>query len=299
VAQTPFKYAGITSWIADTLMGVLLRLTKHHGLGNDFLVLVESTLVTEADRAELARAVCHRHTGIGADGLIFVLPSDPGFDTRMRIHNADGSIPEMSGNGIRCFAQAVTQAGIVNPGTVRVQTDAGLREINVGATDPNTQIATVSVDMGTYAFDAHPVIGEGGHTVDVGNPHLVIPVDSLDNVDISVTGPDRESPYLDGPTHGINVHVVKATNPQTIDMLVWERGVGVTAACGTGATAVAGVMHRLGVTASSVEVRQPGGTARVEIKGDRATLHGPTQLIATIEYPFARSTHHETSMVVN
>ncbi len=259
------------------------RLTKHHGLGNDFLVLLDGESLTHAAREELARQACDRHRGIGADGLLFVLAPDAGFDVRMRLHNADGSVAEMSGNGIRCFAQAVTMAGIVPTGTVRVQTDAGLRVIQVGATDPHG-VATISVDMGEFTFDALPVHGDGGHTVDVGNPHLVIPVDSLDNLDITVTGPDREAPYLAGPTHGINVHVVRAADDRTIDMVVWERGVGVTQACGTGATAVAGVMHRLGLTGSHVTVRQPGGNATVDIDDGRATLHGPSQHIATIEF---------------
>jgi diaminopimelate epimerase len=259
-----------------------LTLTKHHGLGNDFLVLVDGEHIPDTQRPAIARYVCDRHRGVGADGLLFVLRPEDGFDTRMRLYNADGSIAEMSGNGIRCFAQAATMAGVIQPGTVRVQTDAGLRTIEVTETNPTTHEATVSVDMGTYGFDQHPLHGADGHTVDVGNPHLVIPVDSLDEIDITTVGPDREAPYLAGPTHGINVHVVKAANDKTIDMLVWERGVGVTQACGTGATAVAGVMHRIGLTASSVTVRQPGGDARVDIDGDRATLHGPSQFIARI-----------------
>ncbi len=276
----------------------LLRLSKHHGLGNDFLVLVESSSVPEANRAELARRVCDRNRGIGADGLLFVLPPQRpadssgdanAADVRMRLHNADGSIAEMSGNGIRCFAQAVTMAGVVPTGTVRVQTDAGLRAIDVSPTD-STGVATVSVDMGQLTYDSHPVHGPDGHTVDVGNPHLVIPVPSLDNINIAVTGPLREAPYLQGPTHGINVHVVKASNDNTIDMIVWERGVGVTQACGTGATAVAGVMHRLGLTGSQVTVRQPGGNATVDIDGERATLHGPSQHIADIDYAWTPET---------
>jgi diaminopimelate epimerase len=259
-----------------------LHLTKHHGLGNDFLVLVDGAAVPQQHLAGLARHVCNRHRGVGADGLLVVLEPNSGFDTRMRLYNADGSIAEMSGNGIRCFAQAITLANVVAPGTVKVQTDAGLRVIDVSPTDADG-VAIVSVDMGELGFDQHPVHGEGGHTVDVGNPHLVIPVQSLDDIDITLVGPARESAYLDGPTHGINVHVVSATNDEVIDMLVWERGVGVTQACGTGATAVAGVMHRLGLAGSSVTVRQPGGDARVEIDNGRATLHGPSQLICNIK----------------
>lgn len=274
----------MTAAVVRTPRRTPLRLTKHHGLGNDFLVLADGDSVSETARAQLAQQTCDRHRGIGADGLLFVLAPDAGFDVRMRLHNADGSIAEMSGNGIRCFAQAITMADMVPAGTVRVQTDAGLRVIEVGSTDPNSGVATISVDMGEFLFDALPVHGVGGHTVDVGNPHLVIPVDSLDNLDITVTGPEREAPYLPGPTHGINVHVVRAADDRTIDMVVWERGVGVTQACGTGATAVAGVMHRLGLTGSHVTVRQPGGNATVDIDNGRATLHGPSQHIATIEF---------------
>ncbi len=269
-----------------------LHLTKHHGLGNDFLVLVDGEAVPVDQRPALARQVCDRHLGIGADGLLVALAPDAGFDTRMRLYNADGSIAEMSGNGIRCFAQAVTMSGAVQTGTVKVQTDAGLRVIEVGPTDHETGVATVSVDMGELGFDQHPVHGEGGHTVDVGNPHLVIPVQSLDQIDITTVGPDREAPYLDGPTHGINVHVVSAVDDRTIDMLVWERGVGVTNACGTGATAVAGVMHRLGLTGSSVMVRQPGGTATVDVVDGRATLHGPSQYIGAITVQSNRVRSH-------
>jgi diaminopimelate epimerase len=258
-----------------------LHLTKHHGLGNDFLVLVDVPSAVEDQLPLFARHVCDRHRGIGADGVLVALAPDVEFDIRMRLYNADGSIAEMSGNGIRCFAQAVTMAKVVQPGTVNVQTDAGLRTIEVSETD-GSGVATISVDMGALGFDQHPVHGDGGHTVDVGNPHLVIPVTTLDDIDISRVGPQREAPYLDSPTHGINVHVVTAADQRTIDMLVWERGVGITQACGTGATAVAGVMHRLGLTGSSVIVRQPGGEARVDVADGRATLHGPSQYIASI-----------------
>ncbi len=258
-----------------------LHLTKHHGLGNDFLVLVDLPSAVSDQLPAFARHACDRHCGIGADGLLVVMTPDNDFDIRMRLYNADGSIAEMSGNGIRCFAQAGTMAKVVQPGTIKVQTDAGLRVIQVSETDVDG-LATISVDMGPLGFDQHPVHGDGGHTVDVGNPHLVIPVTSIDDVDITTVGPQREAPYLDGPTHGINVHVVTAPDQGTINMLVWERGVGVTQACGTGATAVAGVMHRLGLTGSSVIVRQPGGNARVDVVDGHATLHGPSQYIASI-----------------
>jgi diaminopimelate epimerase len=214
-----------------------------------------------------------------------VLPAaNDACDISMRLHNADGSVAEMSGNGIRCFAQAVTMAGIVPPGTLRVHTDAGLRVVEVAATDEVTGVADITVDMGEVAYETHPVHGATGTTVDVGNPHLVITVDSLDNLDISVVGPNREAPYLDGPTHGINVEVIRAVDAATIDMVVWERGVGVTQACGTGATASAAVAHRLGLVGSRVTVRQPGGDAVVHIANGRASLTGPSQHIGDIDF---------------
>ncbi len=263
-------------------------LTKHHGLGNDFLVLADAGWLTPVEATSLALATCDRHRGIGADGLLLILAApDSSADIAMRLINADGSVAEMSGNGIRCFAQAVTMAGTLPTGTIRIHTDAGLRQVHVSSTDPSSGIAQVTVDMGEVAHEAHPVYGgSGGTTVDLGNPHLVIAVDTLDDIDISVVGPEYEAPYLAGPTHGINVEVMKAINDATIEMVVWERGVGVTQACGTGATASAAVAHRLGLVGSRVTVRQPGGDAIVEINGSRATLIGPSQYICTIEFPW-------------
>jgi diaminopimelate epimerase len=262
-----------------------ISLTKHHGLGNDFLVLRDAQWLSPVQAADLARATCDRHRGIGADGLLLVLPAaNDAADISMRLHNADGSIAEMSGNGIRCFAQAVTMAGVVSAGTLRVHTDAGLRVVEVGSTDEVTGISNITVDMGEVAYESHPLHGATGITADVGNPHLVIPVDSLDDLDIAVVGPDREAPYLDGPTHGINVEIIRAVDNATIDMVVWERGVGVTQACGTGATASAAVAHRLGLVGSRVTVRQPGGDAVVEITDGRASLTGPSQHISNIEF---------------
>lgn len=257
-----------------------LSLSKHHGLGNDFLVCLQGQSI-EGQGAQLARQWCDRHRGIGADGLLLVLPAtDDTHDVRMRLHNADGSIAEMSGNGIRCFTQAVVDGGLAQPGTIRIATDAGLRVVQASPTDAHG-IAQVTVDMGEARVGTHPVLGEGGTTVDLGNPHLVLAVDTLDDIDISVVGPDRERPYLSGPTHGINVEVIRAADPATIDMVVWERGVGVTQACGTGATASAVAAHRLGLVGNRVTVRQPGGDAVVEIDGDRVTLIGPSQRVCT------------------
>ena len=270
--------------LGDT-MTLTILLTKHHGLGNDFLVCLDGDTV-ERHGADLARRLCHRHLGVGADGLLLALSPRAGeagtIDARMRLHNADGSTAEMSGNGIRCFAQALVDGAVVAPGTVRIGTDAGLRVVQVEATDAATGITNVTVDMGAARLDTLPVHGGSGITVDLGNPHLVIAVDSLDDIDITQLGPRREQPYLAGPTRGINVEVIRAVDEATIDMVVWERGVGATQACGTGATASAVAAHRLGLVGGRVTVRQPGGDAVVEILADRVMLTGPSQRIASI-----------------
>jgi diaminopimelate epimerase len=288
----------------------MLTLTKHHGLGNDFIVLADQAIaavMSGGERAALARAVCDRHRGVGADGLLFALPAptDGSADVTMRLHNADGGIAEMSGNGIRCFAQAIVDAGIVAPGAIRVATDAGLRTVD-GRASNTSGLAHFRVDMGSPATG--PVIPESASdaanviapnhvtTVDVGNPHIVVAVDHarFGDVDIATFGPSVERAFLDGPTRGINVEVI-ALRPAAdtsvkerpvIDMLVWERGVGVTQACGTGAVASAIAAHRWGLIDIVADVVQPGGTAGVEVHMDRAFLIGPTQFICTVVWPW-------------
>ncbi len=279
-----------------------LALTKHHGLGNDFLVLADlavSASMTCAQRAKLAQTLCDRHRGIGADGLLFALPTGHADAPRlvhgdeaiaMRLHNADGSIAEMSGNGIRCFSQAVIDAGFVPAGTIRVATDGGLRVVVGGYSDAHG-VAHFRVDMGTAKVSSIPVpesITEALGTtrvltVDVGNPHIVIERDPA-MVTIAEFGPMIEEPFLTTHLHGINVEVVapKRDAVDVLDMVVWERGVGVTEACGTGACATAVAGHRWGLVGKNSMVNMPGGAVGIELDGDRITLVGPSQFICSL-----------------
>ncbi len=264
-------------------------LSKFHGLGNDFLVLIaDGSHAAPADPAAFARRVCDRHRGVGADGVLTAVPGPTPDAWQMTLHNADGSLGEMSGNGIRCFAQAVIRhTGQPLPTTLHVMTDAGPRTVAVAAEvhgDPD--VVTASVTMGTPrpgptldGIDApttRPVRRMA--TWDVGNPHLVLEVVDVADVDAAVEGPAWEA-LFDG---GVNVHFITVTGGDHVDQVTWERGAGVTLACGTGATAAALSVQAWDAVTGPVSVTMPGGTVEVEL-GDEPTLHGPSQWIADLE----------------
>lgn len=260
-----------------------LRLTKHHGLGNDFLVILDLEDSRPVD-AGLARALCDRHRGIGADGLIVGSPA--GAALGFELYNADGSSAEMSGNGMRCLAQAALDAGVVEEGRpFTVRTPAGDKLVTVRGTDL-AGTAWASVEMGTARVKGEPArcnVGHGQLLVDVGNPHLVILGSDPATVPVAELGPALQETARE--THGINVEFVAlGPGPDEITMRVWERGVGETEACGTGACAAAVALHHWGRTGTKVTVHQPGGPAEVELRDDgTVVLAGPTVRIAAIE----------------
>jgi diaminopimelate epimerase len=251
-----------------------VQLSKHHGLGNDFLVLLDPDGTTAVDAA-LARALCDRRTGIGADGLLWGGPGTDGADVTMTLHNADGSRAEMSGNGIRCLAQAVARARGTQSVDLDVATDAGRRraEVRPGADDRTVQ---VRVDMGAIVEADAPDLGLGAKDTlgaSVGNPHLV------------ALYPDRAA--LDADADGFamtdrNVEfIVAGPGDDDLTMRVVERGVGETQACGTGACAAAWAAHRWGLAGERVTVHMPGGAAVVEL-GDTVQLIGPAVFVAEV-----------------
>lgn len=263
-----------------------MRLTKHHGLGNDFLVAMDLEDAQPID-ADIAVAVCDRHRGVGADGLIRVTQgvSAP---FRMELRNEDGSRAEMSGNGISCLAQAVVRAGHAADGVVQVETDAGVRVVSVVDSEA-PHLHRMRVAMGV------PALGDRLHeweddeilwavAVDVGNPHVVCHVPDAERVpDLDALG-RRVNDAVPG---GANVELVLAAEPGTVNMLVYERGVGPTQACGTGAVAAAAAAQRWGLASPTVTVRQPGGPAVVELGSDDEPAHltVPVVAIASVEWP--------------
>jgi diaminopimelate epimerase len=260
-----------------------LTLTKHHGLGNDFLVVFHPGV---QDLSALARRLCDRRRGIGADGLL-IAETEPGYAARMVLYNADGGRAEMSGNGIRCFAQALaTRRGDVAP--QRILTDAGDRLVSLEVTDdPATILA--SVDMGPIeplpepegwaSLGCHPDRPVGHFSL--GNPHSVVGVDDVEVVDLADLG---------GKVPHINLEVIEpGERLHEIRMRVHERGAGITEACGTGACAAARAAADWGLATPSdrkLVVHMDGGSATVELDAPsqgRVTLTGPATYVATIE----------------
>ncbi len=263
-----------------------MHLTKHHGLGNDFLVVIDEGLTAPVD-AEVTRALCDRRRGVGADGLLRVTPSAATSHVTMELRNADGSRAEMSGNGIRCLGQAVARQRGVAELDLEVSTDGGRRRLRVRA-GPDPVTASVEVDMGPARPGPAlgplpgPVAVIKSTTLDLGNPHLVLLVDDPDAVDLDHLGPACQLAF-DG---GINVEVVAPTpgRADALDLRVWERGVGLTQACGTGACAGAHAAHHWGMVGERMVVRMPGGEVEVTLGAD-ITLTGPATYVADIEVP--------------
>jgi len=267
-----------------------VQLTKHHGLGNDFLVTFVDEVPERA--AALAVALCDRRTGIGADGLIFGI--DTGSQPVMRLFNSDGSAAEISGNGMRCFVQALAMRRSVTALDVEVDTLAGLRACSYEAT-PEPAVGYASVDMGPVTagdaardvafLDDGAGVGASRWAIGaVGNPHVVLAVENPDAVDLAASGPVIESEF----PHGVNAHMVAVTGSDELTLRVWERGAGITMACGSGATVSAQRFFEWGEVGDRVVVRMPGGEATVDVatkERPTAVLSGATTFVGSVEVP--------------
>lgn len=244
-----------------------MKFEKYHGQGNDFVV-VEATSPEMLD-ANQAMRLCDRHFGVGADGVLLVSPSSDGF-ARMTVLNADGSRPEMCGNGLRCVARYLVEKRGA-PATFDVVTDAGVRQcsvseqeggvwvtISLGRGKPQGQ-ARLQRDGSAYEFDL----------VSMGNPHAVLFDSPFEVPEVDEIGPLVSA----GQPEGANVEFVRQTAPTVLEVIVWERGVGRTMACGTGAGAVVVAAARRGLVPfdTPVMVVLPGGGLEVTV--DRETLH--------------------------
>lgn len=276
--------------------GAQLALVKYEGAGNDFLVCIDLDGDRPVSPAEV-RALCDRHHGVGADGLVRVLAGPAGSDVRMELHNADGSRAEMSGNGVRCLAHAVLDAHLVEGAQVVVATDAGTRRVTVRPR-PGDVVADGEVAMGAAGLGAElgPVElaglarGDGptgpgvrARRVDMGNPHLVVVVPHLDRRLL----PSWARAVDEATPGGTNVELVAVRADGGLDLAVWERGAGETLACGTGSCAAAAACAAWGLVTLPVVVHNPGGPLRVDRRDGQLVLGGPSRRVAEVLVPEA------------
>jgi len=265
-----------------------VEFVKSHGAGNDFVLIADLDDRMGLLDPKLVAALCDRHQGVGADGLIRIAHAD-GADFFMDYYNADGGVAEMCGNGIRCLAKYVADRGMATGDRLRVDTRAGVKNL-VLYRDADGLVDRVRVDMGAPILERAqiPVGGEGdplhvgveaeGHRfeaacVSMGNPHAVVFVDRLAAVPVERYGPLIETlPVFPSKT---NVEFTEVLGPDEVRVRVWERGVGETQACGTGACATAVAANLRGLTGRTVAVHMPGGTLDIEWTDETVFLTGP------------------------
>ncbi|WP_067850902.1 diaminopimelate epimerase [Alicyclobacillus mali (ex Roth et al. 2021)] len=259
-----------------------MQFFKMHALGNNYVFVdTARTTLPEDDFPSLARRVSDVRRGIGSDGLILVTPSDSA-DVGMRIWNADGSEAESCGNGLRCVARYAYERGLVDATHFSVETKAGVVAAQVHL-DVEGRVQLVTIDMGVARFGTEAVPYRGpdrgedvrveaggahytGTLVSMGNPHFVTLVDHVDDVDVEHVGGAIES-HPDFPER-VNVEFVSVLTPDEIDFRVYERGSGVTFACGTGACASVTALARKGLVGNRVTVHLLGGDLDIEIRED-------------------------------
>ncbi len=268
---------------------MMAHLAKLHATGNDFLV------TTAPLTARHAVALCDRFTGIGADGLLLLQPGAEGADATMTLFNADGGVAEMSGNGARCLAWLARRTGMGTPTRLVVDTGGGRRVMELEC-DEQGGVRWATCDMGAITFDpeAIPLAAPSpfgvmadldgrevsGDCAGVGNPHWVLFVDDPATVDVA-----RHGSRLEHDTRfpkRVNVEFVAVTATDVVTMRVWERGVGETQSCGTGACAAAALAHRRGLVGEQVMVNVPGGVLQVSL-GDTVLLGGPVVHVFDVE----------------
>ena len=270
-----------------------MKFTKMHGLGNDY-VYVNCFEEKIDNPPAVARFVSDRHFGIGSDGLIMINPSKVA-DFEMEMYNADGSRGEMCGNGIRCVAKYVYDYGLTDKTQISVETLGGIKYLDLTVEDG--KVTLVKVDMGKPELKAEliPIVSDNEQVLDepievdgkeyrmtgvsMGNPHTVIYVDDVKNLDLEKIGPKFEN-HERFPKR-INTEFVHCIDRNTVEMRVWERGSGETLACGTGACAVAVASILNNLTDTRVTVKLLGGDLQIEWdkEKDRVFMTGPAKVV--------------------
>lgn len=256
-----------------------MHFTKMHGLGNDYLYVYGEV---PANIEDLSIKLSERHFGAGSDGMIYISPSEIS-DFKMRIFNADGSEAKMCGNGIRCVGKYVYDKGYTDKKHLRIETLSGIKTLDLNVS--NGKVKTVSVGMGKAEVSENLQLDVDGEKVtctpvSVGNPHAVSFVADIEKAPLLTLGPKME--HHRAFPDGVNVEFVKVIDRHTLRMRVWERGSGVTMACGTGACAVAAAAIKQGYCSfdDEISVVLDGGTLKIKIAPDYSvTMTGPAEMI--------------------
>ncbi len=256
-----------------------MKFTKMQGLGNDYIYVYSKR--EPKDPEKLSIKLSDRHFGIGSDGMIWILPSKIA-DFKMRIFNADGSEAMMCGNGIRCVGKYVYDKGLTKKETITVETLSGIKTLELKIV--KGEVDSVSVNMGKADSGLVNRINICGSDVEyipvgVGNPHAVIFVDDISKAEITKIGPAME--HCDRFPNGVNVEFVQMIADNRLRMRVWERGSGITMACGTGscATVMAAISIGLCRYNTDIAVVLDGGTLTINIGEDNTvTMTGPARI---------------------
>ena len=263
-----------------------MKFVKMHGLGNDFVFLGGKDALAVRDGAALAKAICRRHFGVCADGLVLILPSQVA-DARMRIFNPDGSEAEMCGNALRCVGKYLYESGATDRDCLRVETLGGVKPIRLSV--QGGRVTSVAADMGRAVISPQVRIALGGREtaflpVDMGNPHAVTYELYPCDAEFEHFGPCVErNPLFPNRT---NVEFCRVVSPTHAQVRVWERGAGATLACGTGASAAFAAGVALGRLRERAQVELPGGTLLFKLgKSGNVIVSGPAQISFTGEFP--------------
>ena len=256
-----------------------MKFTKMHGLGNDYLYVYGEV---PENIAELSIQLSERHFGAGSDGMIYISPSDIA-DFKMRIFNADGSEAKMCGNGIRCVGKYVYDKGYTDKKKLTIETLSGIKTLDLQIV--GGKVKTVAVDMGKAEVSENMTLSIDGEDVtctpvSVGNPHAVIFVSNIDDAPLTTLGPKME--HNPAFPDGVNNEFVEVIDSNTLRMRVWERGSGVTMACGTGACASTAAAIKNGFCSfdEDISVILDGGTLKIKISPDyTVTMTGPAEMI--------------------
>lgn len=257
-----------------------IPVTKAHGAKNDFLLTWHSEAATVNDLASAAIAICDRHTGVGADGWLLVYPALPGSPASIQLFNADGSEAELSGNGTRCAAAYLIDAGHPVP-DVPIRTGAGLKHLRLMQRDGNVFLFEMNMGQPVVLDTSQRFYDLPATILDVGNPQCALFVKDFE-LDWRRMGAEIER-HPQFP-HRTNVSFVRVVDGHTIHVRFFERGAGETMSSGTGSTGAAAAAIASGAVQSPVTVRTPAGDLRIEWRGEDAYLTGPAEITVRGEF---------------